>query len=349
MPRIVSISTAVPPYRYSQTELKHHYARLHREHAETLAALSIFDHAGVEYRHLSFPVEYYLAGPSYEQRNNDFIRRALQLSEQAIRSCLRQADVAPEHVSQIISVTTTGLATPSLEAMLVERIPLSRQVQRTPLFGVGCAGGAVGLARASQLLCSSPKDFAILLSVELCAQTFIATDQSKLGVVAASLFGDGAAAALLAGDSCQRDGPLCVGSQSVLFSNSHDIMGWRFTGDGMQLVLSPRLPALVKRTMPPVIHEFLSTHGLSLTDIRFWIFHPGSRKVLDAYEESLELHPHHLHWSRHFLSRYANLSSASVLFILHDVMRHGRPQRGDYGLVVAVGPGFSAELILLQW
>ncbi|MDW8238488.1 MAG: 3-oxoacyl-[acyl-carrier-protein] synthase III C-terminal domain-containing protein [Acidobacteriota bacterium] len=349
MPRIVSIATAVPPYRYSQTELKRHYATLHREHPETLAALSIFDHAGVEYRHLSFPVEYYLAGPSYEQRNDDFVKRALSLSEQAIGSCLRQANVAPEQVSQIISVTTTGLATPSLEAMLVELIPFSREVQRTPLFGVGCAGGAVGLARTSHLLRSSPKDFAILLSVELCAQTFIAADHSKLGVVAASLFGDGAAAALLAGDSSHLDGPLCVGAQSVLFPNTHDIMGWRFTSDGMQLVLSPRLPALVKRVMPPVIRDFLSIHHRSLTDIRFWIFHPGSRKVLDAYEESLELQPHHLYWSRHFLGEYGNLSSASVLFILHDVMRRGQPQRGDYGLVVGVGPGFSAELILLQW
>jgi alkylresorcinol/alkylpyrone synthase len=349
MPRIISIATAVPPYHYSQTELKHRYATLHREHEETMSALPIFDHAGVEYRYLSFPVEYYLAGPSFEQRNGDFVKHALRLSEQAIKSCLNQGNVASDRVGHIVSVTTTGLATPSLDAMLVERIPLSRHVRRTPIFGVGCAGGAVGLARTIELLRPQPKDFALLTSVELCAQTFIASDGTKLGVVAASLFGDGAAAVLLAGDACHLQGPRCVGSQSVFFSDSHNMMGWDFTSDGMKLVLSPRLPILVKRMMPDVINQFLSTYALSPADIRFWIFHPGSSKVLDAYEASLCLQPEQLRWSRDFLRQYANLSSASVLFILNEVMERGHPQPGHYGLVVAVGPGFSAELVLLQW
>jgi alkylresorcinol/alkylpyrone synthase len=349
MPRVVSVATALPPYQYSQTQVKRYYSGLHRDHPETLAALSILDHSGVENRYLCFPPEYYLAGHSFERRNRDYVEQALMLSERAIRRCLERSGVASDRVNHIVLITTTGLATPSLEAMLIQRIPLSLEIRRTPIFGIGCAGGAVGLARTIEFLHAHPSHLALLVSVELCGQTFNASDQSKLGVVAVSLFGDGTAAALLAGDEVAAEGPRCVGSQSVFFPNSLDIMGWDFTNEGMRLVLSRRLPALVKRKMPGVIGAFLSTHGLSQDDVKYWIFHPGSGKVLDAYETSIPLLSEKLIWSRDFLRQYANLSSASVLFILSQVIQRGDPQRGDYGLVVAVGPGFSAELVLLQW
>ena len=349
MPRVVSVATAVPPYQYSQSQVRRYYSELHRGHPETLAAFTILDHSGVENRYLCFPAEYYLAGHSFERRNRDYVEQALHLSEQAIRTCLEGGGVSPDRVDHIVLITTTGLATPSLEAMLIQRIPLSLEIRRTPIFGVGCAGGAVGLARTAEFLRAHPNHHALLVSVELCGQTFDASDQSKLGVVAVSLFGDGAAAVLLTGDECSTEGPRCVGSQSVFFPNSLDIMGWDFTNEGMRLVLSRRLPALVKRQMPRVINEFLSTHRLSMGQVKYWIFHPGSGKVLDAYETALELPPEKLRWARDFLRRYANLSSASVLFILKEITERGQPQAGDYGLVVAVGPGFSAELVLLQW
>lgn len=349
MPRVVSVATAVPPHQYSQSQVKHHYTELHREQPETLSALSILDHSGVENRYLCFPPEYYLAGHSFERRNRDYVEQALLLSEQAVRRCLERGGVPPDRVHHIVFITTTGLATPSLEARLVQRIPLSVQIQRTPIFGVGCAGGAVGLARTAEFLNAHPHHRALLVSVELCGQTFDAADRSKLGVVAVSLFGDGAAAVLLAGDEFRGEGPRCVGSQSVFFPDSLDIMGWDFTNEGMRLVLSQRLPVLVRRKLPQVITEFLSAHRLSIEAVKYWIFHPGSAKVMDAYETALALPPEKLRWSREFLRQYANLSSASVLFILHHIIEHGHPQPGDYGLVVAVGPGFSAELVLLQW
>ncbi|MBI3952163.1 MAG: type III polyketide synthase [Acidobacteria bacterium] len=349
MPQVVSVATAVPPYQYSQTQVTHCYGRLHGDHPETVAAFSILDHSGVENRYLCFPPEYYLAGHSFERRNRDYVEQALALSEQAIRACLDRGEVAPDRINHIVLITTTGLATPSLDAMLVQRIPLSPEVRRTPIFGVGCAGGAVGLARTIEFLHAHPNHLALLVSVELCGQTFDASDQSKLGAVAVSLFGDGAAAVLLAGDEHTVEGPRCLGSQSVFFPDSLDIMGWDFTNEGMRLVLSRRLPALVKRKMPHVIAGFLSAYGLSRDEVKYWIFHPGSGKVLDAYESSLELPPEKLIWAREFLRQYANLSSASVLFILNEIIERGNPQPGDYGLVVAVGPGFSAELVLLQW
>jgi alkylresorcinol/alkylpyrone synthase len=349
MPRVVSVASAVPSHHYSQTQVKRHYSRLHQHHPETLEGLSIIDHAGVESRYLCFPIEYYQAGHSFERRNRDYVEQALTLGERAIRQCLNQARVDPSHVAHFVWITTTGLATPSLDAMLVQRVPLSPGVRRTPIFGVGCAGGAVGLARTVEFLRANPKDLALFVSVELCAQTFNAHDRSKLGTIAASLFGDGAAAVLLAGDECLMAGPACLESQSVFFPDSLDIMGWDFKDDGMHLVLSRRLPAMVKRLMPEVIASFLNACGRSLDDITFWIFHPGSGQVLDAYETALVLPPERLCWARNFLRHYANLSSASVLFILKDVIEHGKPQPGEYGLVVAVGPGFSAELVLLQW
>lgn len=349
MPTVVSVATAVPPYQYSQSQVRDHYATLHREHPEVLSALSILDHSGVESRHLCFPPEYYLAGHSFERRNRDYVEQALRLSELAIRRCLERGGVPSDRVNHIVFVTTTGLATPSLEARLVQRIPLSPQIQRTPIFGVGCAGGAVGLARATDFLNAHPHHWALLVAVELCGQAFDATDRSKLGVVAVSLFGDGAAAVLLAGDEFRGEGPRCLGSQSVFFPDSLDIMGWDFTNEGMRLVLSPRLPALVRRQMPQVITEFLASHRLSLEAVKYWIFHPGSAKVMDAYEVALGLPPDKLRWSREFLRHYANLSSASVLFILNHIIEQGDPRPGDYAVVVAVGPGFSAELVLLQW
>jgi alkylresorcinol/alkylpyrone synthase len=349
MPRIVSVATAVPQFKFSQSQVRHHYTELHREHPETLAALSILDHSGVESRYLCFPAEYYLAGYSFERRNRDYVEQALLLGEGAIRTCLERGRVAPDQIGHIIFITTTGLATPSLEAMLIQRIRLPLRTQRTPIFGVGCAGGAVGLARTAELLRAQPDHLALLVSVELCGQTFDASDRSRLGVVAVSLFGDGAAAMLLAGDEHATRGPRIMASQSRLFPDSLDIMGWDFTNQGMRLVLSRRLPAVVKRMMPGVISQFLSIHRLAISDVGYWIFHPGSAKVMDAYREALGLPPEKLQWARDFLRQYANLSSASVLFILNHIMQQGDPQPGDYGLVVAVGPGFSAELVLLKW
>ncbi len=349
MPRVASVATAVPPYEYDQAYVKHQYAQLHRSNPHMLSALSILDHSGVEHRYLCFPTEYYKAGHTFERRNRDYIEQALALGERAIRTCLKHAQAKSEQINHIILVTTTGLATPSLETMLIQRIPLPLTIQRTPLFGVGCAGGAVGLARGMEFLRGRGQDLVLLVSVELCGQTFDPTDQSKLAIVAVSLFGDGAAAVLLAGDDHSFSGPRYIGSHSVLFPDSLDIMGWDFTDRGMRLVLSRRLPALVKRLLPEVIIGFLDEYGLRRDDIRYWIFHPGSAKVLDAIEHSLGLSDEKLVWSRRFLRQYGNLSSASVLFILHDIIRRGAPQPGDYGLIVAVGPGFSAELVLLRW
>ena len=349
MPKVISVATAIPSYQFSQSRIKDRYTRLLEASGSDLSAASVLDHSGVENRFLAFPLDYYLAGHSFERRNQDYIDQALVLSEQAIRDCLNQVGVALEEVGHIVSVTTTGLATPSLEAILVQRLCLSPKIRRTPVFGIGCAGGVVGLARSMELLKAGPDQLALLLSVELCSQTFVPTDISKLGAVAVSLFGDGAAAVLVSGDDWPTSGPRCVGMQSILFSDSLDIMGWKFTGERMQLVLSRKLLVLVKKEMPSVINEFLSGFGLRVDDVRFWIAHPGSAAVLDTLENALGLPTGKLRWSRDFLRQYGNLSSASVLFILKEVIEQGKPQPEDYGLVVAMGPGFSAELVLLKW
>lgn len=348
MPRVVSTATAVPAYEYSQSQIRAECASHFFARREEISLL-ILDNSGVEHRYLCFPTDYYKANHSFERRNRDYVEQALILSEQAIRTCLERAGFEADQVNHIFFITTTGLATPSLEAMLIQRIPLPLRARRTPIFGVGCAGGAVGMARTADYLSAYRRDLALLVSVELCGQNLDASDHSKLAMVALSLFGDGAAAVLLAGDERPARGPRCIGSQSILFPNSLDIMGWDFTDQGMRLVLSRRLPSLVSSTMPGVIKDFLSTYGLALDDIKYWIAHPGSGKVMDAYESALGLSPAKFKWAREFLRQYGNLSSASVLFILNQIFERGDPQRGDYGLMVALGPGFSAELVLLRW
>ena len=349
MSRVVSIATEVPAHRLTQEQLITRYAEMRGNDSRAMSHIPIFKHSGVETRYLTFPEEYYLSRHSFERRNRDFVEEAVRLGERAIRACLGGRTECPRPVDHFVTVTTTGLATPSLETMLIQRVGLALDVTRTPIFGTGCAGGVVGLARAAEMLRANASHSVLLLSVELCGQTFDPEDRSKLGSVALSLFGDGAVAVLLAGDRMDATGPRYVASKSVLIPDSHDIMGWDFTNDGMRLVLSPKLPRVARSLTAGIVRPFLAGHGLSQDDVKFWIVHPGSSRVLDAIQHSLELSPEQLRWSRDSLRRFGNLSSASVLFVLNDVMKNGGAQPGDHGLVLAMGPGFAVELVLLRW
>lgn len=333
MPHLLSLATAVPARQYAQSELKEAARRLFPEEG-----LRIFDHAGVDQRHLCFPLDYYLAGHDFERRNRDYVQQAVELGTQAAEAALQQAD--RERIRHLLFVTTTGVATPSVDAHLMNRLRLPMQTRRTPIFGVGCAGGAVGLARAAELAGAGP---ALLVSVELCGQTFDARDRSNTNLVAAALFADGAAAAVVGPGS----GPEIVATRSVFLPNTLDLMGWEFTNAGMRLILSREIPAAIRRHIREAVDRFLSEQGVRLDDVTHFAVHPGGPRVLEGIEDALGLPRDGLHASRQFLRRYGNLSSASVLFILASVLREARP--GQLGLVVAVGPGFSLEMVLIRF
>lgn len=365
-PSVASTAIALPPHRYAQRDLAQLAAQYiggsqHRE----AAVARFFDRVGVGERHLALPVEEYLALGGMENRSRAWIEVATELGRRTITDLLDETGLPARDVGQITTTTVTGIAVPSLDARLMNLLPFSTNLKRVPLFGLGCLGGAAGLARASEYLRAFPEEAAILLSVELCSLTFQAEDVSVANLVSTGLFGDGAAAVLLVGArhpfasrgsgprlaSAPRaaSGPRVVASRSVFFPDTERVMGWDVVDTGFKVVLSADVPAIVRKHVPPAVDALLGDHGLTRSDVASWVLHPGGPKVIDALEESLELPEGALAPTREGLARYGNLSSASVLFLLDEHRRRRAPPPGSYGLLMAMGPAFCAELVLLRW
>jgi alkylresorcinol/alkylpyrone synthase len=350
MPRISGIATALPPNVVTQDVARRTFERLHGDRPELARLLKLFTSCGVQKRHFAFPPEYYVSGRDFERRNEDYIEVGVRLSEQAARACLRNARVEPDQVDHLIFVTTTGLATPSVDALLVRRLGLRADVRRSPLFGLGCAGGAGALVRANDVLRGHPKDRVLVVDLELCGQVFSTLAVEPVDVVGTALFGDGAAAVVVSGDQAPGpSGPLIRAARSVLFSDTEDLMGWKFTSDGMRLRLTERVTGFVRERLGPEVGRFLAENSMPPSHLKFWMLHPGGRKILEAYRDVFSLGDEALKWSRSSLASVGNLSSASVLFILDDVTSLGRPRDGDRGFLIALGPGFASEMLLLNW
>lgn len=340
MTSILGTGTADPPHRYAQEEIRAAARQAFVGMEDLDRLLSVFDHAGIERRAFVHPLDYHLAGHPFARRNRDWADAAVALGVQAIHACAEKADIPPPTFGTLIFTTTTGLSTPSVDALLVERAGLSPDIRRVPLFGIGCAGGAAGLALAASLAGERP---ALVLSVELCAQTLLLSDRSRTNVVGAALFADGAAAAAV-GDG---RGPRIVDSRSVLFPDSAGVMGWDFTDEGMRLVLTQEVPKMVERHVHAEVEDFLGEHGLDPGDVARWVLHPGGPRVIDAFGRVLRIPEERLRPTRTFLRDHGNLSSASVLYILDAATREAAP--GEWGVVLSLGPGFAAEMILLRW
>jgi len=346
--RIASVGRALPPHRYGQDELFealgkvwagrfHNPRRLEEIHRNVL----------VGGRHLALPLEAYEKLQGFGDANAAYIDCGLTLGERAIREALAGAGLVPEDVDHVFSVTVTGIAAPSLDARLANRLPLRSDVKRTPIFGLGCVAGAAGIARASDYLRAFPDQTAVLLSVELCSLTLQRADFSIANLIATGLFGDGAAAVVLRGADTEGVGPRVVATRSVLYPNTERVMGWDVGDGGFQVVLSADVPRLAAGLRPDV-DRFLADQGLDLSDVDVFLSHPGGPKVLQAIEQALALPPDALARSWEHLASVGNLSSASVLFVLADVLADP-PAPGTFGLLLAMGPGFCSELVLLQW
>jgi alkylresorcinol/alkylpyrone synthase len=304
-------------------------------------------------RYVALPLWAYRELTTFARRNEAWIRAAIDLGEVAIRDALGQAGLSPSDVDHIVFVTTTGIATPSIDARLVNRLGFRRDIRRTPLFGLGCAGGAAGFSRASDLLAAVPGQVAVLLSVELCSLTLQLEDLSIANVIASCLFGDGAAAVVLKGGPHDPEGsgrgPAIVATGSAFYPDTERVMGWDVVDSGLKLVLSAQVPEMVRQNVCDDVDGFLAASGHDRSSIRHWIAHTGGPKVLQAFESSLELPAGALARSWKSLKEVGNLSSASVLFVLADLLASGEPVKGDLGLLMAMGPGFCSELVLLQW
>jgi alkylresorcinol/alkylpyrone synthase len=348
--RIVSVGSAFPANLYPQRDITgaiKAYWGDSLEHPEVLERLH--SRTGVNQRYLSFPIDQYERFATFGQTNAAWLEVAGELGEQAIDQALERAGLARRDLSALYVVSITGVASPSLDARLINRMGLRPSIKRTPIFGVGCVGGALGLTRVADYVRAYPDEVAVLLSVELCSLTIQREDRSTVNMIALGLFSDGAAAAIVAGADRDEVGPAVINCRSTFYPNTERIMGWDISEEGFAIVLSPELPQLLKQRLAGDVDAFLADNGLTREDIGSWVVHPGGPKVLQAIEASLGLCRKELAVSWESLAQFGNFSSGSVLKVMEMTMESRRPAPGTLGLIMALGPGFCSEMLLIRW
>jgi alkylresorcinol/alkylpyrone synthase len=354
---IASVCGVVGENRYSQEEITASFSRIVSPIGEKDSVIDRIHRATeVKYRGLALPAKAYGELKNFGDTNDAFISVALKLGADAIGMALTEAGLQADAVDFIMATSITGLATPSLEARLVPILGFREDIKRLPIFGLGCAGGAAGIARTHDYLMGHPDDVAILLSVELCSLTLQSDDMSMANIVSSGLFGDGAAAVVMVGERRAElmgiKGPRVVASHSRIYPDTEDAMGWNIGGSGFRIVLSPLVGEVILQNLGAHVDEFLGEHGLETTDIARWVCHSGGPKILDAVEKSLNLNDGELDVTWRSLAEKGNLSSAAVLHVLSDVIEGcggEKPIQGTPGLLLAMGPGFCSELVLLEW
>ena len=347
LPRLAALATAVPPHRLDQGNVVARVEQLFGRSPDFERLVQVYANSGIDCRYSVMPFAWFDEAHSWPDRNAAYLAGALDLIETAARRALDRAGLAPAEIGAIVTVSTTGIATPALDAQLMERMGFARDVVRLPIFGLGCAGGALGLARAAALTTAMPGKPVLLLVVELCTLQFRRDDLARSNIVATALFGDGAAAAVLRSDGY---GLAVVGSGEHTWPNSLDIMGWDVAEDGLKAVFSRDIPRLVTTELGPVLDRFLTAYRLKLADIDRFVCHPGGPKVIDAYEAILGRDFAGAAKARRSLARFGNMSAASVLFVLEAMLTEARDGGEPLGrvLLTALGPGFSAGFVLLE-
>jgi alkylresorcinol/alkylpyrone synthase len=352
--RIASVGTAYPPHRYPQNVISEALRERWQHKMEEPRLLTrLHANCGVDYRHTVFPLEQYPALDTFRKTNDAWIKAAVDLGQQAICRSLDHAGISPEDISAIFFASVTGISSPTVDARLINRLPFPVNIKRTPIFGLGCVAGAAGIARASDYVRAFPKDYALLLSVELCSLTWQDDDQSIANLISCGLFGDGAAAVVVAGAETEvgraSRGPRVLATRSTFYRHTERVMGWDIVETGFKIVLSPDVPKVVEENLLGNVEGFLADNNLTREDISTYIFHSGGPKVLEAMQKSLGLPEDALAPSWKSLREVGNLSAASVLAVLEDYLKVHPGKPGSYSILAAMGPAFCSELVLLQW
>jgi alkylresorcinol/alkylpyrone synthase len=349
---LVGTGTALGAFRYRQEELIEGFRSLWSGNGRDFSAVERFHRAvGVDARHLALPIDAYPL-PSFDEATRAFLDIGTDLAERATVEALADARLEPTDVDALFFTTVTGVAAPTIDVRLANRLHLRSDLKRLPFFGLGCVGGVSGLARLYDYLLAWPDHVGILVSVELCSLTLQRDDRSAANVIASGLFADGAAAVVCIGAERARRlgsaGPRILGTRSILFPQTERAMGWDVGAGGFSIVLSPDVPELVRENIGNDVDAFLANHGIRRAEVRAWICHPGGPKILNALAEALQLTRGELDLTWRCLRDLGNMSSASALFVLRATLAEGSWTHGAPGLLLAMGPGFCAELVLLQ-
>jgi len=348
MASLLPVGTAVPPHLMPQAEAQRIAEDHFAEHIPDVARyLRVFRSALVKERHFCVESDWFRVPHSLAEKNALYLEWAERLARSAIEKCLAENKVAPDEIDHFIFVSSSGIATPSLDVAIINALGLPAGVRRVPLFGLGCAGGAAGIALASGLAAGSPGACILLVAVEINSLTFQPDDFSKSNLVATSLFGDGAAATLIRSTG---KGPVnLLKCATTLRPGTEKLMGWDFGDSGFRVVFSRDVPDVIGDMMPEAVAKALAGRNITIDQVRSFAFHPGGKRILATYEKVLGRPPAEFRASYDVLARYGNMSSATVLFVLDEEMRNSPHRSGDYGLLAAFGPGFSAEVTLMQW
>jgi alkylresorcinol/alkylpyrone synthase len=354
MTSLLALERYLPPHRYDQEVVVGWVREWLDEDPSALSRrlLSVYSAAGVRTRASVVPIEEVFHPADFETQNRRFREIAVTAGTDLVRRTLDAAEVAPGQVDFVVSVSCTGFMIPAVDAHVADALGMGRRLGRLPITEAGCAGGVVGLARAADYLAAHPERVVLLLALELSSLTFQRWDRSATNVVSSAIFGDGGAAAVLVGPSHPRaeEGLARVGeAESVFFPGTTHLMGFELRNQGLQIVLDKELAPFVRREIVPAVEGFLAPRGLKRSDIVRWILHPGGRKVIDVIKERLGLGPEDLAPTEAVLSEHGNMSSVTVLFVLDEILRRHRPEAGTRGLLGAFGPGFAAELALLEF
>jgi alkylresorcinol/alkylpyrone synthase len=359
MPKIVSVGVCPPPYILTQETVVGFAKDLFGGAFKDIKRLlGIFANGQIEKRHFVKDFSWFQEDHTFEERNNAYIDNSVTLGTKAIENCLSNSSflkepIFPEEIEAFFFISSTGLATPTIDAKIMNVLSFSPHTKRIPIWGLGCAGGAVGLSRAFEYCKAFPKAKVIVLAIELCSLTFQRNDLSKSNLIGTSLFADGVACVLIAGDEAEFASvlpslPAYKNSQSTLMKDGEDVMGWDVRNNGLYVVFSKDIPTIIRNWLRPNVESFLMKQERNISDLNHFIAHPGGKKVLEAYEDALGMDKDKTKISFQVLRENGNMSSATVLYVLQEYMKENR-EAGETGLIAALGPGFSSELILVEW
>jgi len=350
MPALAAISKIDFPFKVDQKDVKQYAKELFApSYPQVERMLIAFDSTEIKTRNFCKALDYYATVHTFKEQNDEYIRLCLEYSVKAIEECLESAQINKFDITDVIFVSTTGLSTPSLDALIINKMRLNQHVSRMSIFGLGCGGGVAGYSKANILAKANPDAVVLLVAAELCSLTFLRDDYSKSNFIGSSLFADGIAACIVTGDNqsnTTKNNITFLASQSKLYYDTLDVMGWEFIDSGFKVLFSQDIPTIIADNVHNDISSFLEKQQLTIADIKNFIFHPGGKKVLTAYEESLMVEGDFLKNTKEVMNDYGNMSSASVLYVLERFFIHGFDD--GYGLMVSMGPGFSSEMVLLQ-